>query len=303
METVVVEPAHVQVTNTAAPHTGAQPGSVNPLQATRTPQAQNAGFGLNAPAYMVRRTLVASPVRIVRARLTGPNSDVVELQLEQEVNLPLTTTSALLGFLMSGHASFSGPRRNVAWQNVSIQVAGFMGLNVAAIEAQPDKVLMLTEQPIEFRVPHPEIAGAFIPAKLVEIDTFVPRSWIDKDGNKRQQSPKQAGKDGDVLTYNGRPIYSNKILSVEGMDAAPNTQLNTPARKWDEDLIISHNNVVVGSNRRNAQQPPLTPGATGAVAGGPETAGVNDENINEGEKTNPINAELETALGGEGLTK
>lgn len=155
-----------------------------------------------------------NPVFVTELKTLG-DDQTVQVRLEQIYEREIIDTSSLLSFTMKGHSAFnSKPPKRVAFQNFSKEQVAALGLRVG--------------QPL------PLPPGD---AKLVVTETLTPRTWFDKEtGDLRTQSPKTAGKDGEALTLNGKPIYRNTSLAIKGMPFA--------------DTFIMHDNVVVGSSTR-----------------------------------------------------
>lgn len=175
-------------------------------------------------------------VTVTRVRKVGTDGQTVQCELRQEFVNQVTNQSGLLNMTMAGHSAFSSPNRTrVAWQNFSAKQFATLGLptTLEAINAAPTEGIKLV-------VPVPLnliINGKIAECKLVEDNTLVARTWKKADGGDGIQQPKKAGQDGDVLTFDGSPIYRNITLAAkgEGLDMS------------FEDSIIEHNNQVVGS--------------------------------------------------------
>lgn len=228
----------------------------------------------------IARSKAISPVYFTRVRTVGIDMQTVELQLEQMFEAPLNGQGGVLAFTMSGHSAFnSGPRKRVSWQNFSVVTAVAQGLirswdevSKSKIEL-PDGTVMEGAMKVERELILKDGNGKVIPVKLVEVDTFTPRTWKDRNtGKEMTQRPKTAGLDGDLLTFNGKPIYRNTGLSMPGAGDA------LTGREWDEDLVILHNNTVVGSSVRGAMAKAgiVIP----KVPGSPEGAGALDKDGN-----------------------
>jgi len=219
-----------------------------------------------------------SPVYITRIRTVGRDRQTIELQLEQLFPQPLGNQSGLLAITMQGHSAFnSGPRKRVCWQNYSTVKAIADGIITSWEQVGNAKVeidgnvyegWLVFEQPRQFVFK--DNNGNILNSKIVEEDTFTPRKW-DDNGVPREQRPKTAGNGGDLLIFTDskgqqHKIYANRHLSVEGMDD-PKT-----GKKWDEDLVIVHNNTIVGSSvRANMAMAgisvPTIPGSPAGVPG------------------------------------
>lgn len=215
-----------------------------------------------------------SPVTVTRMRTVGIDKQTIELQLEQMFESPINGQAGMLAFTMAGHSAFNtGPRKKVTWQNFSTKRLIELGIINSweqvgdVVTEYPDapsrKGELLCNFPLVFR----DAKGQQIPLKIVEVDTFEPRRWVSRNGEPMEQQPKRAGQEGDILTYDSKKIYRNTGLAMPGTD-----DLLT-GRAWDEDLVILHNNQIVGSSVRTAMSKagiaiPLTPGTpsgTGAV--------------------------------------
>lgn len=195
-----------------------------------------------------------SGVTITKVRLTGRDGQTYQVELRQTFVNQVTTQSALLNITMAGHSAFSSPvRTRVAWQSFSKEQLSKLNLPHTAeqIDGKGAEGMSYLASPLPFTL---ILNGKVTPCKLVETDTLVGRTWLDAQGNPKSQAPKSAGVGGDIITYNGQPIYRNIALAIEGMDF--------------EDSIIPHNNVVVGSTVR-ARAAEAT---TGAVASNTTTA-------------------------------
>lgn len=227
-------------------------------------------------------SIAISPVMYTRIRTVGSDQQTVELQLEQEFEPPVGSQGGILAFTMAGHSAFNtGPRRRITWQNFSVKQAVALGVirsweEVAQSEgplvvggAPQPGVLVLDGKGKELVIMR---NGQKVPLKLIEVETFEGRKWISRDGKPMSQKPKQAGPNAnaDLLTYNGKPIYRNSGLSWPGVDDIYELMVDgkkvTAIKHWDEDLVIIHNNKVVGSTVRDAMGKagivvPSTPGA------------------------------------------
>lgn len=157
-------------------------------------------------------------VKVVAIKPTS-DENTFQVQLEQILEKEVTTQAGLLGFTMGGHEKFTGSKsKRVAFQNFSKSKIEELGLI-------PGKVLTT--------------CAGVEKAKLVIVETLTPRTWYDKTtGELKSQNPKTAGKDGEVLMYDGQPIYRNVILAINGMDF--------------NDKLIQHNNEIVGSSANAA---------------------------------------------------
>lgn len=230
-------------------------------------------------------SIAISPVMYTRIRTVGTDQQTVELQLEQEFEPPVGSQGGILAFTMAGHSAFNtGPRRRITWQNFSVKQAIALGIirsweEVAQSEgpitvggAPQPGVMIIGGKGKELVIMR---NGQKLPLKLIEVETFEGRSWTDKAGIKRTQKPKQAGPgaNADLLTYNGRPIYRNSGLSWPGVEDIYELMVDgkkvVATKHWDEDVVIIHNNKVVGSTVRDAMgkasiEVPATPGAHAA---------------------------------------
>lgn len=226
-----------------------------------------------------------SPVMVTRVRTVGMDKQTVELQLEQMFEPPVGSQGGILALTMAGHSAFnSGPRKRLTWQNFSViqavkfgvirsweEVAGSEG--PLTIGGAPTKGVMIFPQGKKLTIL--DSKNQEIPLKLVEVETFTPRTWTDRNtGKPMVQRPKQAGQDGDLLTFNGQAIYRNSGLSMPGAgDTFVNPDGSISERAWDEDLVIVHNNQIVGSSVRQAMgkvgielpKVPGTPSGRGGV--------------------------------------
>lgn len=235
------------------------------------------------------RTEAISPVMVTRIRTVGVDRQTVELQLEQMFAPPVGSQGGILALTMAGHSAFnSGPRKRLTWQNFSVVSAIKYGIVRSWEEvAESEGPLMLNGAPQKGVLIIPngkklvilDSKNQEIPLKLIEVETFNPRTWTDRQtGKLMSQRPKQAGQDGDLLTFNGQPIYRNSGLSMPGAgDTYVNPDGSISERAWDEDLVIVHNNTVVGSTVRQAMAAagmtqPKTPG-TPTGRGGVHTDG------------------------------
>lgn len=201
----------------------------------------------------IARSVAKTPVMITRIRTVGKDQQTIELQLEQLFEPPVNNQGGVLAFTMQGHTAFnSGPRKKVSWQNFSVQMAIKQGIirsqeevanSVIKTETGDMPGAMLVNKPLILRKDN----GEEMPCKIVEVDTYTPREWADRSsGNMMKQRPKQAGPNGDVLTRGGKPIYRNTGLALPGSGD------EITGREWDEDLVIIHDNAVVGSTVRAA---------------------------------------------------
>lgn len=214
-----------------------------------------------------------SPIFIVRLRSVGFDKQTIEAQLEQMFEAPLGNQGAVLAMTMEGHSAFnSGPRKRVTWQNFSTITLIRLGIiskwedvgeAIYSIEGVEYKGWLVPEQPIEFKFRNAR--GVALQAKIVERDSFIPREWKNADGTPGKQRPKTAGDGGDLLIFKDskgveHSIYANRVLTFQGTDDA------TTGVMWDEDIVIQHNNTIVGSSvRANMAKAnislPLTPGS------------------------------------------
>lgn len=243
------------------------------------------------------------PVRVTRVRTVGVDKQTVELQLEQTFPQPVGGQGGVLALTMQGHSAFnSGPRRRLTWQNFSIQQAIKFGVirswdEVAESEGplsnMPDAPLqkgILIFPNGGKKLTLMDDHNKEIPLKLVEVETFTARSWTDSGGIKRTQKAKSAGANGDLLTFDGQPIYRNSGLSMPGADDILMQEVDGKdipvTRKWDEDLVIIHNNAIVGSSVRTAMNAahiptPQLPGGKPAGYQGDPTRHTPDEQLVE----------------------
>lgn len=195
----------------------------------------------------------ASPVMITRIRTVGKDQQTVELQLEQMFEPPINGQSGVLSLTMAGHTAFNtGLRKRLTWQNFSVIQAVKFGIIRSWEEVAESKVEINGREFLGTILCNKELVlkyadGSIMPCKLVEVDTFTGRTWVDSTtGRPMTQQPKKAGQDGDMLTYNGKPIYRNTGLSFVGAED------KLTGREWDQDVVILHNNLVVGSTVRAA---------------------------------------------------
>lgn len=159
-------------------------------------------------------------VTVVEVKATS-DPETFQVQLQQILDKEVSTQAGLLGFTMEGHEKFTSSKsKRVAFQN-------FSKTKIEQYGIIPGKVLTT--------IPGIE------KAKLVVVETLTPRTWYDKNtGELKSQNPKTAGKDGEVLTYDGQPIYRNIVLAINNMDF--------------NDKLIAHNNEIVGSSVAVAQE-------------------------------------------------
>lgn len=213
------------------------------------------------------------PVKVVRARTVGIDKQTIEFQLEQEFESPVNGQGGVLGLTMKGHTAFnSGPRKRVVWQNFSTIQAIRHGLirdwdevansvlDQAPTPSMPQGQRIMGAMAMNKDLILKDERGNVIPVKLVEWDSFEQRKWVDRSGQPQEQRPKTAGNGGDLLLHNGKKIYRNTGLSIPG---AGDAQVG---REWDQDVVIMHNNTVVGSAVREAMGKagiviPTTPGS------------------------------------------
>lgn len=228
-----------------------------------------------------------SPVMITRLRTVGADRQTIECQLEQMYEPPIGTQGGLLALTMEGHAAFNTTiRKRITWLNFSTVKLIGMGL-IRKWEDVGDSQIDTPEGPVmgaklvNIRLEIKDARGNVLPCKIVETDSFTPRpGWIDRNtGQPREQRPKTAGLDGDLLTFTGtdgkaNPIYSNRALHVPGMDGG------IPGRTWDEDVIIKHNNTIVGSSVRAAMGAANI--AVPKVPGSPASSGADPNLQNKG---------------------
>lgn len=228
------------------------------------------------------RSEALGPVMITRVRTVGMDQQTLEVQLEQKFAPPVGSQGGLLALTMAGHTSFNnGPRKRFTWQNFSTQQAVAFGIVRSWEEvAESEGVLRVGEAPRKGILTFPNdgkklvfvINGKELETKIIEVETFMGRKWIDGSGKPQEQRPKQAGPEAtaDLLTYNGKSIYRNSGLSISGMDDIYTTKVDGKdvqlTRRWDEDLVILHNNRVIGSSvKQNAAKAgialPSVPGA------------------------------------------
>lgn len=80
-------------------------------------------------------------------------------------------------------------------------------------------------------------------------EKFSPK-YTNADGSIGTQNPKTAGKDGEILTRNGRPIYRNNLLMAKGDRKEP--------------ILVAHDNKIGGSNATTSK---LGEGIKNAVKG------------------------------------
>lgn len=194
-----------------------------------------------------------TPVMITRLRTVGMDKQTIEAQLEQMFEQPVGGQSGILGLTMQGHTAFnSGDRKKVAWQNFSTVMAIKLGI-IASWEQVGNSQIEIEGKPpilgallIAKELVIPNAKGQKLPLKLVEVDTYEPRKWVDRNGVPQQQTPKRAGADGDILLRDGKQIYRNTGLSMPGADD------QVTGRAWDEDLVIIHNNQIQSSAVRAA---------------------------------------------------
>lgn len=137
------------------------------------------------------------PVKVTQINDTR-DPEIVRLTLEQEV--PQKTA---IGILMKGHPRVGGSKR-VTWVPAQRANLSDLGLDLEI----PEGGLELT----------PEAMGAET-VELVVKESFTPNSWVGADGEVQLQQPKvKPMADGDnlVILVNGKPIFRNVLLSVNG---------------------------------------------------------------------------------------
>lgn len=215
-----------------------------------------------------------SGVMATKVRKTASNKgSVYQVELRQKTLRPVTNISGLLNISMAGHESFGTlERTRVCWQNFSEQQLQTLGLpaTLSQIDDAGRDGISFMENPVTINW---VINGKSLELKIVEIDSFEGRTWIDGQGVQQRQQAKRAGQDGEVLTQGGRPIFRNTYLAAKGAGADMDFS----------DTIIPHDNVIVGStlaNRApataNASNTPATqgPGALGeaVIAGSADAA-------------------------------
>jgi len=192
-----------------------------------------------------------SKVKVTGIRLVGAKQEVVQLQLQQSYTNPVSNPNQLLGLFMAGNSNIrSAEKRRTAWQNFSLQQYAL--LNLMSIEqlkmCAGQKVIYPFDQAPELVVKFKTAEGVEVSsqAHLVETDTLVPDQWVTIDGEVRYSEPKRAGVRGDILRYDGQPIYRKTALAIK----CPEVQINMSF----EDTIIKNNNTVTPSSARTTEQ-------------------------------------------------
>lgn len=177
------------------------------------------------------------PVIVTEIKATS-DPETFQVRLEQIFDREVSTQSGLLSFTMEGHEKFqSGTKvKRVAFQNFAKakieELKIKVGTNFSALKG--------VER-----------------AKLVVTETTVPRTWYDtSSGELKSQQPKRAGKDGEILTYQGQPIYRNVALAINAMSF--------------EDKLIAHDNQVAGSSNVNAAEAKAVENVPAEALGDPE---------------------------------
>lgn len=167
---------------------------------------------------------------IVREIKATRDPNTVSLQLEQENNSSIVNSSQALGFLMQGHEKFTPQKPKSSFTNVSAVL--IRDHNIKAGQNLPESwnPSLVTLEFVEGEVIEEKYLAFFKRGTTV----FSPRTWVNEDGTQGKQSPKTAGKNGEVLTFGGKVIYRDTYLSI----------FNMPK----EDKLIAHDNVIVGSN-------------------------------------------------------
>jgi len=197
-------------------------------------------------------------VTVYQVRATV-NPQFVQMTLQQFVRRRLTT-STILQDLMADVDQFNQnipgqpPRtignlqRRVCWQNISKKRCADLGIygNLAndweALEAADMRTLIFREPP---QYIHVTLDGRVLEPCLVEIHTFLPRTWEDPATGKRVvQQPKRGGAGGDILKYGDKAIFRNVAVSYKGMDDIRNR------RRYNFDLFVGHTNKIEGSTAK-----------------------------------------------------
>lgn len=176
-------------------------------------------------------------VMITKVRKVGTDDQTYNIELRQRVLKPVTNFGGLLALTMAGHSKFSSPEQTrVCWQNFSKEQVQALNLpfTLEQINEAGRDGISLLENPLPFNL---IINGHEVKSKIVEVDTFQPRSWMDPEGQRRVQTPKTAGQGGVVLTQGGKPIYANRQLAIQG----PGITMSF------DDEILMHDNQVIGS--------------------------------------------------------
>jgi len=189
---------------------------------------------MNTPTEITEK-VQNPPVSIAEVKPTN-DPEIFQLRLEQIPAREVNNANALLGFTMAGHSNFSSSRPRTMYQNFSKTKITELGLATGGFLPTALNAKLVVHEFCE---------GDIIPENLKEVSTdykgkttFVARVWADKNngGLPVKQSPKLAGKNGEVLTFNGKPIYRNVYLTIDSM--------------CQEDHLIQHNNVIVGSTQQ-----------------------------------------------------
>lgn len=167
---------------------------------------------------------------VVRSIKPTRREGTVQVTFEQERLRKLDNAAAMLSVMMKGDNSFGSPYQTiVAFQNMSEEAVKQFGLVVGGKfpESWDPKLII-----------HEFCEGDTIPESLRghynNATTFAPRVW---DGGKQlpKMTPQIAGKEQQVLTRGGQPIYRNTFLVLDKMD--------------HEDYLIKHDNEIAGTTR------------------------------------------------------
>jgi hypothetical protein len=142
-----------------------------------------------------------------------------QLTLEQEYKRD--GASNVVGFFMEGHPGVTPSNgKLITWQTVSAQKMSEYNFTVG--------------QNLN------EVLG--FETNIQVNEGFIPRKWKDSEGNEVTQEAKRAGKDGELLTKEGKPIYRNTSV-VFG-----------PAKDTlvEHDTVVTRTVVTTGASLLNA---------------------------------------------------
>lgn len=156
---------------------------------------------------------------VIITKVTEVANNAYQLTLEQSYERE-SNPGAVVGFFMAGHPGInSGSNKLVTWQTVS---ADKMKEYSFSIGQDLTKVIGM-------------------PCNIQVTESFSPRTWKDESGNVVSQQPKKAGKDGEILTKGGQPIYRNTALvfgeAVDTLIQHDVVAVKTPARATVESLL------------------------------------------------------------------
>ncbi len=159
----------------------------------------------------------------VKVRSIKPTKShgILQVEFEQEVMRPIYDASSMLNVLMQGHPSFGKPTQiRVAYHNMSSEA-------IAQFQLQEGGVF--PEEWAPRLAVHEFCEGDIIPLSARSFykgtEIFQPASWevelagiVTKVTQQPKRTPIVEGKEQDVLTRNGLPIYRNIYFTLEGMD-------------------------------------------------------------------------------------